>query len=40
MPFKDGVTFAVTTATQSLQPSYLESVADMTYTAARIVAKL
>ena len=32
-PFKDGVTFAVTTATQSLQQSYLESVADMTYVA-------
>ena len=31
--FKDGVTFAVTTATQSLQRSYLESVADMTYVA-------
>jgi len=33
IPFKDGVTFAVTTATQSLQQSYLESVADMTYVA-------
>ena len=32
-PFKDGVTFAVTTATQSMQRSYLESVADMTYVA-------
>merc|ERR1712051_387251 len=30
IPFKDGVTFAVTTATQSLQRCYLESVADMT----------
>ena len=33
MPFKDGVTFAVTTATQSLQRCYLESVADLTYVA-------
>ena len=31
MPFKDGVTFAVTTATQSLQRCYLENVADVTY---------
>jgi hypothetical protein len=31
IPFKDGVTFAVTTATQSLQRWDLESVADMTY---------
>ena len=29
IPFKDGVTFAVTTATQSLQRCGLESVADM-----------
>ena len=33
MPYKDGVTFAVTTATQSLQRCGLESVADMTYVA-------
>ena len=33
IPFKDGVTFADTTATQSLQRCYLESVADMTYVA-------
>ena len=32
-PYKDGVTFADTTATQSLQQCYLESVADMTYVA-------
>ena len=31
IPFKDGVTFAVTTATQSLQRCYLENVADVTY---------
>ena len=31
--FKDGVTFADTTATQSLQRCGLESVADMTYVA-------
>ena len=31
IPFKDGVTFAVTTATQSLQRCHLESVADMSY---------
>jgi hypothetical protein len=31
--FKDGVTFVVTTATQSLQQCYLENVADMTYVA-------
>jgi hypothetical protein len=30
MPFKDGVTFAVTTATQSLQRCYLKNVADVT----------
>ena len=33
IPFKDGVTFAVTTATQSLQRCHLESVADMSYLA-------
>ena len=33
MPFKDGATFAVTTATRSLQRCGLESVADMTYAA-------
>ena len=33
IPFKDGVTFVVTTATQSLQCCYLEFVADMTYVA-------
>ena len=33
IPFKDGVTFADTTATQSLQRCYLESMADMTYVA-------
>ena len=33
IPFKDGVTFADTTATQSLQRCGLESVADMTYVA-------
>ena len=33
IPFKDGVTFAVTTATQSLQQCYLENVADVTYVA-------
>ena len=33
IPFKDGVTFAETTATQSLQRCYLEIVADMTYVA-------
>ena len=32
-PYKDGVTFADTTATQILQQCYLESVADMTYVA-------
>ena len=32
-PFKDGVTFAYTTATQSLQRCYLEIVADLTYVA-------
>jgi hypothetical protein len=31
IPFKDGVTIAVTTATQSLQRCGLESVADMSY---------
>ena len=31
IPFKDDVTFAVTTATQSLQRCYLENVADVTY---------
>ena len=31
--FKDGITFAVTTATQSLQRCYLENVADVTYVA-------
>ena len=31
IPFKDGVTFAVMTATQSLQWCSLESVADMSY---------
>ena len=33
IPFKDGVTFADTTATQILQRCGLESVADMTYVA-------
>ena len=33
IPFKDGVTFVVTTATQSLQQCYLENVADVTYVA-------
>ena len=33
IPFKDGVTFAVTTATQSLQWFDLENVADLTYVA-------
>ena len=33
MPFKDGVTFVVTTATQSLQRCDLENVADLTYVA-------
>ena len=33
MPFKDGVTFVVTTATQSLQRCDLENVADLTYLA-------
>ena len=33
IPFKDGVTFADTTATQSLQRCYLEIVADVTYVA-------
>ena len=33
IPFKDGVTFAVTTTTQSLQRCYLENVADVTYVA-------
>ena len=33
IPFKDGVTFAVTTATQSLQWCSSESVDDMTYVA-------
>ena len=36
IPFKDGVTFAVTTATQSLQRCYLENVADMTYVAVNV----
>ena len=36
IPFKDGVTFAVTTATQSLQLCYLESVADMSYVAINV----
>ena len=36
LPFKDGVTFVVTTATQSLQRSYLESVADMSYVAINV----
>ena len=31
--FKDGVTFAVTTTTQSLQRCYLENVADVTHVA-------
>ena len=30
MPLKNGVTFAVTTATQSLQRCYLKNVADVT----------
>ena len=33
IPFKDGVTFADTTATQSLQRCYVEIVADMSYVA-------
>ena len=33
-PYKDGVTFADTTATQSVQRCYLEIVADMSYVAA------
>ena len=33
IPFKDGITFAVTTATQRLQRCNLESEADMTYVA-------
>ena len=33
IPFKDGVTFVATTATQNLQQCYLENVADMTYVA-------
>ena len=33
IPFKDGITFAVTTATESLQRCSSESVADMTYVA-------
>ena len=36
IPFKDGVTFVVTTATQSLQQCYLENVADMTYVAVNM----
>jgi hypothetical protein len=36
VPFKDGVTFAVTTATQSLQRCGLESVADLTYVAINV----
>jgi hypothetical protein len=31
IPFKDGVTFAITTATQSLHLYYFESVADVSY---------
>ena len=31
IPFKDGTTFVVTTAIQSLQQCYLESVADLSY---------
>ena len=33
IPFKDGVTFVVMTAIQSLQRCYLENVADVTYVA-------
>ena len=33
IPFKDSVTFVVTTAIQSLQRCYLENVADVTYVA-------
>jgi hypothetical protein len=36
IPFKDGVTFAVTTATQSLQRYVLERVADMSYVALNV----
>ena len=36
IPFKDGVTFVVTTTTQSLQRCYLESVADMSYVLVNI----
>ena len=33
IPFKDGITFANATATQSLQRCFLENVAEMTYVA-------
>jgi hypothetical protein len=36
IPFKDGVTFAITTATQSLQRFGFESVADMSYVAINV----
>ena len=36
IPFKDGVTFVVTTATQNLQRCNLESVADMSYALVNI----
>ena len=36
IPFKDGVTFVVTTATQNLQRCNLESVADMSYVLVNI----
>ena len=36
IPFKDGVTFAVTTATQSLQRCNLENVADLSYVAINV----
>ena len=35
-PFKDGVTFADATATQSLQRCYLENVAEMSYVAINV----
>ena len=36
MPFKDGVTFVVTTATQGLQRCDLENVADLSYVAMNV----
>ena len=36
IPFKGGITFVVTTATQSVQQCYLETVADMSYVVLNI----